>query len=349
MGNGFFQRRKKLLLPLLIGILLVAAIGITIPLVLSMNEDSSTTVSTTSTSTMSASTLSTDAPTEPTTSAFSPSTTPVSHRANGTLMIVGGSDFNMTKQHANQIVDIIDLWKEDSHCQSSEYPLPAYNIQAGVVLDSSERYQAIFCGGIDESGELIRNCYEYLSVSQEFVETTILNSEAGIAYSGSTVQIHNGSFEQFLWITGGVEEYSGSQKGVQLVSANGNVLEGPEMPANMSRHCAVAISDKAVLVVGGYVSNINYSNKTNIYDFKSKTWNPGPEITNGREYHACATFEKDEKSIVYVVGGFNESVINLDSVEFAAFDHFLQPWNDGMLGNSQFYTFVRLKPTFPPT
>ena len=340
LGNGFFpffQRRKKLLITLLVGILLAAAAGITIPLVLSMNEDSTTTLTTTSVSTMSASTLPSDTPTEPTTSAFSPSTTPVSHRANGTLMIVGGSDFNrfnLTKQHPNQIVDIIDLWKEDSDCQSSEYPLPAYNIQAGVVLDSSERYQAVFCGGKDENGELIRNCYEYLSISQEFVETTLLNSEAGIAYSGSTVQIHNGSFEQFLWITGGVEEYSGSQKGVQLVSANGNVLEGPEMPANMSRHCAVAVSDKAVLVVGGYVSNINYSNKTNIYDFKSKTWNPGPEITNGREYHACATFEKDEKSIVYVVGGYNESLTNLDSVEFAAFDYFLQPWNDGMLGNS---------------
>ena len=269
----------------------------------------------------------TAASTIPSTTASTKSTTSVSPTPKGTLMVVGGAvDFDY---HTYQFADIIDLDNEASECQSLEYPLQAFNIQAGLVLDSSI-VQPIFCGGIDETNDhFFQNCYKYLDVSQEFAITTNLSSEAGIAQSASAVQKYRHSDEQFLWITGGVEDSGSSQKSVQIVSVNGNVQEGPEMLESMSRHCAVAISDKAVLVVGGYVSQMGYSNKTQIYDFENSTWNPGPELNMGREYHACATFEMDEKFTVYVVGGYNEGVIN--SVEFAVFDLFVQSWNEGML------------------
>ena len=259
LGNGVFHRRKKLFIPLLIGILLFAAAGIAIPLVISsMNDDSSSTSSTTtlstmssldtSTSTMSSSTLATDVSMEPTTSALSTSTSHVSPTPKGTLMIVGGAVDN--DNHPYKFADIIDLDNEDSDCQSAKYPLQAYDIQAGVVLDSFNKSKILFCGGIDEHADLIRNCYEYLNVSHGFHDF-IQHTYAGLLHSSSAVQIHNGSDEQFLWITGGGEVSGGPEKSVQLVSTNGSVLDGPEMTESVSCHCAVAISDKAILVIGG--------------------------------------------------------------------------------------------------
>ena len=266
----------------MIGILLAAAAGITIPLVFSMNEDLA------------------------------------SPRTKGTLMIVGGATNAEIPHQPYQYADIINLDNEASDCQSSKYPLQAYKVQAGVVKNSIGRNQTIFCGGKDDHDELIGDCYEYINVSDGFAVFAYLNY--GIADSGSAVQVHNGSVEQFLWLTGGLHGVD-LLNWVQLASTNGDVLEGPKMPESISYHCAVAISDKAVLVIGGcYNSTNNFSNKTKIYDFESNGWNPGPELTIGRQHHACASFEMDNNWAVYVVGGLTQAIAShpvTDSVEFS--------------------------------
>ena len=61
-------------------------------------------------------------------------------------MIVGGIVNDERPYQSCQYVDIIDLDNEASDCQSSEYPLQAYDIQAGVVLNTP-----VFCGGRDEN------------------------------------------------------------------------------------------------------------------------------------------------------------------------------------------------------
>ena len=270
----------------------------------------------TSISTMSSSTLSTTSvSTEPTTSTSYPSTSSVLPRKKGTLMIVGGALNETTPYQTYKYADIIDLDNEASDCQSSKYPLEAYNIQGGLVFYNGV-YQAIFCGGRTDEHNGIQNCYAYVDVLFGFRETAVLHSYAGIADCGSAVQVYNNSgVEQFLWITGGIgEEVDGIQKSVQLVSTNGNILDAPEMPESVSCHCAVAISDKAILVIGGLTSN-GFSKMTRVYDFESKQWNNGTELSVARAYHACASFETDA---IYVVGGWGPSNADAtDSVEFS--------------------------------
>ena len=99
------------------------------------------------------------------------------------------------------------------------------------------------------------------------------------------------------------------------------------MPESVAFHCAVAISDKAVLIIGGYASNPDFSSKTKIYDFESMQWNDGPELTTGRKYHACASLEMTDNWVVYVVGGDPVT----DSMEWSVIDqdNSIGEWNEG--------------------
>ena len=72
-----------------------------------------------------------------------------------------------------------------------------------------------------------------------------------------------------------------------------------------------------------------------VYDFESKIWNPGPELSIARAYHACASFEMDENWKVYVVGGYSDDDSAAYTVEVSVIDQnnsFVEvgEWTEGL-------------------
>ena len=238
----------------------------------------------------------------------------------GTLMVVGGTGDTESIKFAS--TEIIDLNNEDSDCESFDYPWKARSILGGVLTKSGNT-KVIFCGGFVTSGngvsvEEVKTCYEFGSsgFNENFMATLLY----GTKYAASAVNIFNSSLnEQHLWIIGGLEDVNrNSRQSVQLVSMNGNVLEGPDMKGGISEHCVVALGDKGVMVIGGNANNSYQYDQTFLYNLETKTWNHGRKLSKGRKAHACTSFEKDGKFTVYVVGGTNYiGDQRFDSVEFA--------------------------------
>ena len=226
----------------------------------------------------------------------------------GKVILAGG--FYFPVQDTN-ITDIIDLDDENPKNQVVlDYPLMARQVQAALLNDSGKMVP-LFCGGYPYNYD----CFTYNNTSHGFQPfTSLIYSNIG---SASVVQWYNK--EQFLWITGG---WDGNYRNrTQQVLLNGSVSKGPEMPLRLASHCAVALSDQTVLIIGGEDGQLDppmYSvptNKTYLYSFELNTWTVGPELANARWAHACAVHESD----VYVVGGNNDDDL-LDSVELAMLD-----------------------------
>ncbi len=56
------------------------------------------------------------------------------------------------------------------------------------------------------------------------------------------------------------------------------------MPTNEDSHCLARIDDRTVMLTGGY----NNGEKSQIFDFDTQLWTPGPDFTKYKEGHACA-------------------------------------------------------------
>jgi hypothetical protein len=79
-------------------------------------------------------------------------------------------------------------------------------------------------------------------------------------------------------------------------------------------------SDNCFYIIGGQQDKI-LSNKTWIVTPKSKKctefeFTEGPPMNIPRRGHACGKFEKDGKIVIIVAGGYDQSLQDLDSIEY---------------------------------
>ena len=79
-------------------------------------------------------------------------------------------------------------------------------------------------------------------------------------------------------------------------------------------------SDNCFYIIGGQQDKI-LSNKTWIVTPKSKKctefeFNEGPTMNIPRRGHACGKFEKDGTIVIIVAGGYDQSLQDLDSIEY---------------------------------
>ena len=103
-----------------------------------------------------------------------------------------------------------------------------------------------------------------------------------------------------------------------VVTEDGQVTPGPEMPAAVDDHSIASFNATTSILTGGRTSAAFNSDITWFFNHVSQEFQPGPSLITGRSRHASATLQDQDtkKDIVAVVGGYNGGVGQLDSTEF---------------------------------
>ena len=113
-------------------------------------------------------------------------------------------------------------------------------------------------------------------------------------------------------------EYNGSVylNSTEIVTEEGQVTPGPEMPEAVYYHSIASLDEKTWILTGGETSTTSSTDETWFFDPVSQEFQQGPPLITERSNHASATLQDQDtkENIVAVVGGYNYGV--LDSTEF---------------------------------
>ena len=153
-------------------------------------------------------------------------------------------------------------------------------------------------------------------------------------YRASSVRLnHPRSYESTAWIVGGYgSKNSTTTTGTlylnqtslisfvyvfsELLRYNEPAVKGPNLPFEAWGHCVIKCDESTIFIIGGQQNKV-LSNKTWIVNpltgFQIKE---GPPMNVRRRGHSCGKMEKDGKTVLVVAGGFDESLSDLDSMEY---------------------------------
>ena len=112
--------------------------------------------------------------------------------------------------------------------------------------------------------------------------------------------------------------YDGSRsKTTELISIDGGVEYGPELPTAVSTHGMTLVNSTLSILSGGYTYATNYSPLTWYFNHETGAFSLGPSLLEGRNSHASATcVDKVTKAkIPIVTGGYRYGYVTLDSTE----------------------------------
>ena len=125
-----------------------------------------------------------------------------------------------------------------------------------------------------------------------------------------------------LWIAGG-EESGSAKSSIETVSfTRGSSRLSADLPAPLSKHCAVLLKTKNVVMIIGGSSNGQDSAKTYLLDLSSQSFSEGPSLSTARSSHMCTTMMVGGQEKVAVIGGDGK-----DSVEIL--DVATESWSAG--------------------
>ena len=201
-------------------------------------------------------------------------------------------------------VEIIDLANQNFVCT----PLGSIaNLTLGSTgnqLDSTP----IVCGGQDlsNSDKIYKTC-------QIIGTEKVIELKEERSFAGNLV------INEKLWITGGISS-SGMLKTTEFVTLEGSEI-GPDLPIRMTKHCTTQIGPNKVMFIGGDTESESESQKTWIYDLEDRLWTQSPEFETQRIDFSCATFQKEDKTTVVLLGG--------NSVKVEFFDVESSQWSWG--------------------
>ena len=119
-------------------------------------------------------------------------------------------------------------------------------------------------------------------------------------------------------IFGGYERNgSGRLSTTEIITEEGQVTPGPEMPVAVRWHSIASLDEKTWILTGGYTSTNSFTDETWFFDPVSQEFQQGPPLITGRWRHASATLQDQDtkENIVAVVGGIDNGG-SLDSTEF---------------------------------
>ena len=112
---------------------------------------------------------------------------------------------------------------------------------------------------------------------------------------------------------------SGHLSTTEIVTEEGQVTPGPEMPVAVHSHSIASLDEKTWILTGGDTSTTSSTDETWFFDPVSQEFQQGPPLITGRYWHASATLQDQDtkENIVAVVGGYSyDDDSNLDSTEF---------------------------------
>ena len=90
----------------------------------------------------------------------------------------------------------------------------------------------------------------------------------------------------------------------EILSEDGGVIDGPDLPTAFWRHSITAVNLTVSILSGGYTNANSYSSQTWFYNHETGAFSSGPFLLEGRYGHASATIvDKVAKARIPVVTG----------------------------------------------
>ena len=205
------------------------------------------------------------------------------------LVTAGSNSLSSTK------TEIVNLENEVLTCQDlGNYPLAIYggfgsNIGSSVVICGGHFWNESATSWSDSN-----RCYKL--VAGEWQQFTTMTSRR--AYAASMVVGNS------LMTFGGIGY--GTLQSTELIHADGQVSQGPNMPTALQRHAIANVNASTLIISGGNKNYWDYASPlTWYYNHVTQKFQEGPSLLEGRYNHASGTVVDQETSekIVVVIGG----------------------------------------------
>jgi hypothetical protein len=210
-------------------------------------------------------------------------------------MITSGSSNGWTSSATK--TEVLDVVTGKTCADLADFPLENY-----AAVGANLHGTPVVCGGDFRSLDL-KTCYNYTNSGwQQFASMKDKREYfAGVIHKNK------------LHVFGGWDDQG--SKTTELISIDGGVEYGPELPEAVHRHAITSINSTVSLLSGGWTYSGATSPLTWYFNHETNVFSSGPSLLQGRRLHGSATVvDKVTKAkIPMVTGGYN--VGTLDSTE----------------------------------
>ena len=202
---------------------------------------------------------------------------------------------------ATRKTDVVDLAKGLTCSDLADFPVELY-ASVGVNLDGTP----VVCGGRTGTSTYSEKCYRF--TNGEWEEFASMKEQRG--YAAGVV------YDKKLHVFGGTDGSSILQTS-ETINVDGEVSDGPDLPAGVCRHAMTTINDTVSLLSGGRPNANSYSAQTWYYNHDTEAFTSGPDLLEGRRRHGSATnVDKVTKAkIAVITGGDSSNFGKIDSTE----------------------------------
>jgi hypothetical protein len=124
-------------------------------------------------------------------------------------------------------------------------------------------------------------------------------------------------YNKKIHVFGGISSHSSFLKTSEIISLDGGVIDGPELPIGVWTHAMATLNDTVSILSGGWTNEHSYSAQTWYYNHDTEAFTIGPDLLEGRIWHGSATnVDKvtNAKTLI-VTGGHGNGDYELDSTE----------------------------------
>ena len=181
--------------------------------------------------------------------------------------------------------------------------LADFPVENEVAVGTNLNGTPIVCGGY--SSGYLRTCYKLTNGGwQEFAS---MNEKRG--YAAGIM------FKNKFHVFGGYDGSSRLQTS-EIISIDGAVEYGPELPESVYLHAITSINSTVSILSGGATSATSYSPLTWFFNHETQAFSSGPSLLEGRSLHGSATIvDKVTKAKIPMVTGGYGNAGRLDSTE----------------------------------
>ena len=193
--------------------------------------------------------------------------------------------------------EVVDVVNGESCADLADFPLKIY----GAVGANLHGTPVVCGGGGGGYSGWFQTCYKYTNIGwQQFASMKEKRGNAaGVTYKNK------------------FHVFGGAGGTTELISIDGSVEYGPELPEAVEQHAITSINSTVSLLSGGLTSATSTSHLTWYFNHETNVFSSGPSLLQGRNSHGSATIvDKVTKAKIPIVfGGFGAYMDYMDSTE----------------------------------
>jgi len=179
-------------------------------------------------------------------------------------------------------------------------PLPNFPYTSGLSAGGLVNGRIVICGGYMDPfpiEEITGDCWASDAAGWQYIGNLSIPKR-----NHAAANLPNGD----LWITGGADNDQERYYTTHIVTANMEVIRGPNMPSVRSAHCVAQLNSTTMMLVGGF----ELGHKVDFFNVDTQQWiNYGPPTKFEHGHPGCVSFtDTDGKEKVMVMGDYYYSV-----------------------------------------